>query len=78
MAKGLAYRTYDPEARAWYLGLNEHSAPPYWTQSKWKLSLISIAMVGWPGVEIIGQRPDGSPIQAPLSTTEWGQKRPPT
>ena len=32
MERGSAYWTYDDEAGAWYLGLDERTPPPYTTQ----------------------------------------------
>jgi uncharacterized protein YuzE len=70
MLKGSAYWTYDPEARAWYFGLNERAPMPY-RQRIFVEAILDLDSDGrLAGVEIIAQKVDGSPIKPPRSVSE--------
>jgi uncharacterized protein YuzE len=67
--RGSAYWSYDPEARAWYFGLNERAEPPYKTQIIVQAILDLDAEGRLAGVEIIDCKPGGDPIEPPSSVT---------
>jgi uncharacterized protein YuzE len=68
---GTGYWTYDSEAKAWYFGLNERSAPPYRKQVFLEAIIDLDADGRVAGFEIISGRGENS-IKPPLSVFPEG------
>jgi hypothetical protein len=66
MSDGSATWSYDSDARAWYFRLDERALGPYRTQIVVEAILDIDGDGRLAGVEIIDQKPDGTPIKPPL------------
>jgi len=64
--RGSAYWSYDPDAKAWYFGLNERAPGPYRVQIEVEAILDLDSDGRLAGIEIIDWKPDGTPLEPPL------------
>ncbi len=68
MIRGSGYWTYDPDAGAWYFGLNERASPPYQNQLEVHATL-DLDADGRLAIEIIDRLDDGKFIEPPKSVS---------